>query len=216
MEENIKFDEIEIIGSGQAQEWMIIAESLTVTDEDSESEATDILKKLGDCEKKIEAQRKDITVPINNELGKINAVFKTLSTPLSTAKINVKNLILGFRAKRAQETLEAIQEKERKDMEALKAHQKELAEAEKQGEEPPPPPQATERPHIPDMPNVVKGDHGGAVHSRPNWKFEIITPSKVPARFTRPDEKLIKDFVKMGGRDIPGVRIYNEPILVSR
>lgn len=216
VEQNIVFDENEIKGSGQAKEWVLIAEGLTVTDEDSVVQAADILHKLSDSAKSIEQQRKTYTVPINNELSKINAVFKNISTPLETAITGVKGLILNFRHKQKMEAEKLIREREREEREAAEAHRKELLEAEKAGEEAPAPPQPMERPHIEVGPSLIKGDHGGHVHTRANWKYEIITPSKVPGRFTSPDEKKIKAAVKLGVREIPGVRIFNEPSLAAR
>ena len=42
------------------------------------------------------------------------------------------------------------------------------------------------------------------------WNFEILDPYKVPREFCKPDETLIRQSIKDGAREIPGVRIFEE------
>lgn len=48
-----------------------------------------------------------------------------------------------------------------------------------------------------------------------NWKYEILDPQQVPREYCCPDDKMISMIVKAnkGKVNIPGVRVYNEPIV---
>lgn len=48
------------------------------------------------------------------------------------------------------------------------------------------------------------------------WKFEITDPNQVPRAYCTPDEKLIRQEVAAGARNIPGVRIYEEESISIR
>ena len=49
-----------------------------------------------------------------------------------------------------------------------------------------------------------------------NWKHDVLQPDIVPREYCSPDDKKLRAAVqKLGKRDIPGVRIYNEPQIRS-
>lgn len=52
--------------------------------------------------------------------------------------------------------------------------------------------------------------------ARKVWKFEIVDSSLIPRNFLVPDEKLIRTFVNAGTREIPGVKIYEDLVVVTR
>lgn len=64
-------------------------------------------------------------------------------------------------------------------------------------------------------PIEAKGDIGKVVYYD-NWKYEIIDESLVPIVFKSSDNKKIKAAIGAGKRELPGIRIYNEPYTVSR
>lgn len=51
---------------------------------------------------------------------------------------------------------------------------------------------------------------GGSVSTPKTWKFEITDAAALPAAYLMPDEKAIREAVKAGARQIPGVRIYED------
>lgn len=48
------------------------------------------------------------------------------------------------------------------------------------------------------------------------WKHEVMTAAEVPRQYLAVDESAIKRAVALGVRDIPGVRIYEEPYVAIR
>ena len=62
----------------------------------------------------------------------------------------------------------------------------------------------------------VTRTESGSASQRKVWTFEIINEKAVPAEYRIIDEQLIKDAVRMGTRDIPGVRIFEETKVVFR
>lgn len=51
---------------------------------------------------------------------------------------------------------------------------------------------------------------------RTTWDFEITAPNSVPRELCSPDEKLIRAAVKLGHREIPGVRVFEKQIVTVR
>ncbi len=45
---------------------------------------------------------------------------------------------------------------------------------------------------------------------RKTWKYEVVDTTKVPRNFCVPSDQLIREAIKNGVREIPGVRIYSE------
>lgn len=54
------------------------------------------------------------------------------------------------------------------------------------------------------------------VSFRDNWTYEITNASELPREYLCPDTAKINAAVKGGAREIPGLRIYNQPIPVGR
>ncbi|TET23384.1 MAG: hypothetical protein E3J78_02315 [Candidatus Cloacimonadota bacterium] len=50
--------------------------------------------------------------------------------------------------------------------------------------------------------------------TRKVWKFEITDPTRVPREYMTINEAKIRNVVRSGIREIPGVRIYQEEIMV--
>lgn len=70
-------------------------------------------------------------------------------------------------------------------------------------------------PVVQDAPKVTRTEAGSA-SQRKVWTFEIIDPAEVPREFCSPDPAKIRDAVKMGGRMIAGVRIFEDVKTVFR
>jgi len=71
-------------------------------------------------------------------------------------------------------------------------------------------------PVIPVQGKVTRTDSGTSAHQRKVWTFEVQNASLVPADYKIVDEQLIKDAIKMGIREIPGVRIFEETKTILR
>lgn len=56
----------------------------------------------------------------------------------------------------------------------------------------------------------------GSGHMRMVWEIEVIAPSMVPDKYKIVDEKAIRADVKAGIRQIPGVKIFEKPVMAIR
>ena len=59
---------------------------------------------------------------------------------------------------------------------------------------------------------------GTGLGFRDNWVFQITDPDAVPSQFLMPNEAKIKSVVKVMKEkaNIPGVKVWNDPIVSSR
>jgi hypothetical protein len=48
------------------------------------------------------------------------------------------------------------------------------------------------------------------------WRFEVVDPRKVPIAYMEISDKKIKDAIKSGLRDIPGIRIFEDSVIKAR
>lgn len=47
----------------------------------------------------------------------------------------------------------------------------------------------------------------GKLSSKTIWEYEVVDESKIPREFLKLDDKKVKDFIKKGIREIPGLKI---------
>lgn len=64
-------------------------------------------------------------------------------------------------------------------------------------------------PVVQEATRVTRTESGSAFSKQP-WVFEVTDPAAVPREFLSVDEKKIRDAVRMGVREIVGVRIYQD------
>lgn len=62
---------------------------------------------------------------------------------------------------------------------------------------------------------ATKGNIGSASLAT-RWKYDIIDEGKVPRKYCNPAKSKIQAAVRLGEREIPGVRIYKEEDLTVR
>ncbi len=179
------------------------------TQEDAKLVTNDLalMAKLG---KAIEALRKEYTVPVRRYLDAFNATFKTLSDPLKDAEFTTKNKVLSYNRERqeAYQKAEAARLKAEAEAEAerLKALRETGEVIEKKIE-------TTARPVEPQK--AIRAEMGTASQTD-CWKWKVKDTSLIPLSYFTLDEARITKLVKAGQREIPGIEIYNEPIITTR
>jgi hypothetical protein len=62
---------------------------------------------------------------------------------------------------------------------------------------------------------VVRTEAGSS-HQRKVWSFEVVDVNQVPRDYLAVNEQSIRDAVKMGIREIPGIRIFEEVKTIFR
>lgn len=63
-----------------------------------------------------------------------------------------------------------------------------------------------------------KAEEISGISKRKDWKFRIINAEDIPREYLIPDEKYIGQIVRAskGKKEIPGIEIYSEDIIISR
>ncbi len=156
----------------------------------------------------IEKERKSITVPLNAALDAANAVYQPRLKKCKEVTDIVKNAMSAFLRAENEKA-----QKEEKRLADLRAKQDERREEKGQA------PVATPLPTVARPETVVQTDAGKTV-AKKVWKFEITTLKDIPQQYLQQTLKLaieagmlnkvLKQAVDGGVRDIAGVRIYED------
>jgi hypothetical protein len=203
----------------EAQIKEMAAKAKTIVIETDEAEAAaldDIGFPLDRLAKDIEAERKRIVEAPNAYLSKINALaghYKDLAKSGSDA---IKSAVKTYRNLKAIEAQRKALEEEKaaKDAreKALAAQEKLKKEAAEMGvdasfdfvtPEPPKPVQPAE------PAKTVRTGKGKATAAK-KWVHSIIDSALVPREYLTVDEKAVKEAIKNGIREIPGIQIYQD------
>jgi hypothetical protein len=183
--------------------------SLDIKDDSSLSMASDALGWIAKTKKALEEKRKFFVQPLNDQVKKINDMFKGYSEPLEKADSILRGKVMGYRQEQErirreeEERLRKLAEKEQKRLEKL---------AEKNNTVAPPP---IPIPVMPQQPKTVESNLA-SVSAKVVWEFEIVDENKIPREFMIPNEKAIRAAVKAGVRSINGVKIYQTEQLAVR
>lgn len=175
------------------------------------SQATDLVAAIQKRRKEAEEARTKITKPINEGLREINARFKVLTAPLGEAEALVKGKMIKFQEQEEARARAAALEKQREE-EARRAAE------EKEAEDPTldraPAPSFSPSNEVEKREPVVKkttyGQSGAAFTARKVWDFELEDLEKVPVDFVVLDSVKVRQAVRAGIRNIPGIRIFEK------
>ncbi len=178
----------------------IETQALEIKIEDNEDylATIDISNKLKEIGSKIKDTKESITKPLNEGLKNARNLFKPVEEQFEKAQIIVNSKILTYNQKVRKEA-EEQEAKIAADLESGKIKKLETAEK-KIG--------AIER--------VEKTTEGkaGAVQVRKLKKVRITDANLLPREYLIPDEVAIRRDV-LGGKNIPGVEIYEEETLAN-
>jgi hypothetical protein len=170
--------------------------------------ANDDLTIIARLKKVMEDRRKQYVQPLNVQVKAINDNYKQLMQPVLEAERITKQKMLDFNAE---------QERIRREQEAvnrlrMEAAQKEAALNEGEISEP-----VKMVEVIAEAPRRVSTDMGSS-GMRDNWTFEITDFAALPDDYKLANTAALNAFAKStkGARQIPGVRIFNQPIIATR
>lgn len=182
-----------------------IASGITVSDDESNAAASDVVVNLAKTAKVFEDLRKFYTDPLEQAKKGIIAVFKNLGQEPAVQEDRLRKGIGAYyqtkeNKRRADEAQRVADEQERqKKARAL-------------GRSAPAPIASAPVQEIQRQTVTENGSAGVSLY----WGFDIVTPSAVPAQYKVVDEKLIRQAVANGARDIPGVLISERPRVAVR
>ena len=175
-----------------------------VTGEESNKQAVDMAKQLQDLGKKIENLRKETVEAPNAYVKQVNGLCKQFTDgPIKDSLTHLKRQAGDYQYRKQM----AQREAEKKAREEAEALQKRLnKEAEEKGIEAP----EVSVPVMPKESSVTRTESGANSHIRKEWKHEVVDATLVPREYCMPVDKLIRQAVQGGLREIPGVRIYEQ------
>jgi hypothetical protein len=167
---------------------------LKIVDQDSSIEASNYLLLINKAKKNLEEKRKFFVGPLNDQVKKINAMFKQYSNPLQEATRYIGSLMFAYRKKTEEE-------ERKKNEEVLKL-------AEKVGIE-------SKDLEIVEKPEPVKTDLG-TVSTRKVTKWRLVSFSKLDDAYKTTNDVYINKKIREGIRQIPGLEIYTEDVVTVR
>ncbi len=180
------------------------AETRVIASLDDIKVATEDLSIIARLRKAMEEKRKEYLDPLKSQAEAIRETYKILMQPIEDADTTTRKKILAFNKE---------QEDRRREQERINAQKLETAEAERRlNGKPSEPVELLEV--SPDVPKYVSTELG-ATGQRDNWKWEVIDFSLVPDDYKLINPGVLTRVVKAskGKVTIPGVRIFNEPIV---
>ena len=159
--------------------------------------AGEVTRYFANQQKAIEAEKqhqKEPIAPIIETGKRIDRFFKKLSEPISSASRIVKDKMADYYREKEQARWKAEQEIM-------------MAEAKRLALDSPPPAPVTIIPSLPE----AKG-----ISVRKHWKFTIDDEVAVPRYYLKVDDKKIRDAIREGVRQIPGVNIFQVETIATR
>lgn len=190
------------------------AVTLTIATNKELMNASELLSRVAKLRKDLETRRKFIVDPLNKQVKQINEAFKFWSAPLDHADRVLRKGIADYQAeqrRRAEEERRRQDELERNRLEAL---EQAVEQPTPKGEPativfPVPPPPVSE-------PLRTVKTSAGLVSTRKRWTFEVLDLSVVPREYLMLNERAVREAIRQGVREIPGLRIYEEDDVVVR
>lgn len=194
--------------------------ALVIKDEASHIRATEMLGQIIRANKAIETQRKELNEPHQKKIKGTNAIAHKYSEPFSRMERDLRRRDGDYQYSLELERQKREAEARRKQEELQKKMEEETKrlneEAKERGEKPnfvpvelPPP--------IMEAKKVTRTETGVSSSFRKDWTYEVEDPEKVPyPDYWELSHKKLAAAVKMGVREIPGVRIFQKPVTTIR
>ncbi len=178
------------------------AEAVDIQDADGLEEAVAVGGEIKSLFNAIEKRRKEMKAPALEFGRAVDRVAKMYTGRLKAAEGDLKRKMAVFRQMQEQER----RRRERERQQALEAAQKRAdEEAAAKGFEP----VTIEAAPEPEPEKTVRTEKGAATF-RGVWTFKVVDPAQVPREYLCVDEKKIRQAVKAGVREIPGVDIFED------
>ena len=198
------------LGAYRDQVKMIVTmcRSMQVTNDEENAKAAEVIGEVKTLLKRIETQRKKIVKPFNSFVKMVNTFSKTFTGPLTDAEKHLRNIIGRYAFHQEQQRRAREAELRRKMAEEQRRLEEE---AKKAGFQPVKLPDM----HIPARTGTTRTE-ASTVSTKMKWAYMVTDKSKLPVEYILPDDKAIKRAISAGVRDIPGVKIFEEPVVRVR
>lgn len=189
------------------------------------------LKRVTKAGTELESLRKRLAEPFLEAQRSIKAVADRAVAPLEAEKVRLKKVVGDYvvrveaeNRRRHEEAAAAALEAQRREEEARAREDEARRKRDEEiasGQSTPfddPPPEAGALPSVVPAPAPVV--EVPIVRSMTNvrkvWKHQVVDGTKVPRQFCEPSDRILREAVRNGARDIPGVRIWEETEVSAR
>jgi hypothetical protein len=200
-------------------------ECMEVKDDITLKNAIEMGSKINKFEKALEEKRKETVKPLNEEVKKINGMFKPVVDNVSKLNDTLKAKILPYQKaveEKRKAWVEAQRKKEIEEMEARKAEMLKIAEEQNnelaldmavniETEQ-----KAIEEKAV-NVKTIVKAEDGAKSTITRTWVFEVTDEKALPRFCLMLDEKIVKQLMKdnkkeieAGTYKIEGIRFYQK------
>lgn len=180
------------------------ANKVVITNDVQAAKAGAVLAQIKTLEKELESQRTFFTKPLNDQVKKINELFKGFSAPLAKARALVTGKIIEYTTEQEKIAAEA---QRKADIETRRVQNQLNKQAEKEGTEAP----IVEAPIVAPVANKI-----GNSSIVKRWTFKITKESLIPREYLMIDEKKVREAIRSGERNIKGLEIFQESSLSTR
>lgn len=177
---------------GSVQSYQRALANVHVKDDDSLLAAGEFVKGIREEIKSIEAERVELTKPLNDHVKMINDKARKLKDPLQNIIYTVSQQMQKYQD-RVRLRKKRLEERKAKKLE----EQGKPAEA------------AGRRAVAERTQNTVKGSRVQAIQTK-RWTYKVTDYSKISRRYLCLDEKAIRAAIRAGVREIEGLEIYQE------
>lgn len=222
--QTINREEVQALQEETSQILVTGNEVAVITSTEDEARAVEFLARVKRQFKTVDEKRKAYVKPLKDVIDTINADFKAILEPLEQVEVIVKRGMTTYRSQEEFKAREALRiEAERKAKEAVNEIRKDgltddnLERAQEAGKA-----LATANE---EAPRTVNTQTGGASF-RKDWKFEITDASKLPNDIKKEVleialtkglfDQVIRGRIKLGVREIAGVRMWEEATPIIR
>ena len=184
------------------------AEALAVDSDAGNRAAVELASQAKKVARAIEDLRKRFVAAPNEYVKAVNNLAKGLADPFARIEAGLKSKIGAWASK--------VELERRKNEEAARRAAAEVqasldAEAKKAGVAS----VQVDAPVIPKSDTITRTEAGSA-HQQKVWAFRVVDPGQVPREYLVVDERKLREAVKAGLRNIPGVEVFEESRTVIR
>jgi hypothetical protein len=181
------------------------AERAVIDSDEANEKAASLLSMIKGAFNKAEEERRALTDPLNAVIKNLNKRYKdTLTGPLATAEAVIKSKITEYlQRKRAEAEAAAAALREKAERARSEGRKEALI-------------NQAEAALVAGSERTVRGIYGGTASLRKRWVFDVAELDVVPREFLMVDGDKVRDAIKNGVRDIPGIKIYQEETVAAR
>lgn len=194
----------------QIQHLATACKNIVINSSDSLEQAKELAKNAKKIENLIEDKRKEITKPLLDEKKQIDDYAKSVTADLNTAVKELRDKILRY-----EQEQERIRQEELRKIEAeRRAKEEELRKQMLEN-------QTVDEDAVKEL-QVLKSQQAAIISETPKnsitkvWTFEYVDIGLIPIDYMMPNEPKIKQAIKSGVREIPGLVIFQKELLTLR